>query len=302
MNHKIICSIIQVLLGLTFLFSGVLKSLDVYGTMLKLDEYAHQLNFPLLEILDEPIAVILCAVETTIGLWLLSFISRTIDVTILIVLTLFFTILNLFFILNPDKMITDCGCFGELLPMSVTSSFIKNILILILAGYLLWHNRHRKNIKCKRVNPFVLFLLCISLLIPMYSIMNTSIYNPTGYNKGTDLIKKMDFIILDENSEDVTDQLLNSFEEVYIYIQKNDDSFYQSAIKRYCKEHNSTYFTLSNKDHPESEYNSPYYYTDENLLKSLLRCKGNGVVYIRNGIIRDIWPERFSWWKLDIEN
>ena len=58
MNHKIICSIIQVLLGLIFLISGILKSLDVYGTMLKLDEYAHQLNFQLLEILDEPIAFI----------------------------------------------------------------------------------------------------------------------------------------------------------------------------------------------------------------------------------------------------
>ena len=44
MNHKIICSIIQVLLGLIFLISGILKSLDVYGTMLKLDEYAHLIN------------------------------------------------------------------------------------------------------------------------------------------------------------------------------------------------------------------------------------------------------------------
>ena len=301
MNHKIICSIIQVLLGLVFLISGVLKSLDVYGTMLKLDEYAHQLNFPLLEILDEPIAVILCAIETTLGLWMLSFISRKIAVTILIVITSFFTILNLFFILNPDKIITDCGCFGELLPMSVTSSFIKNILILILASYLLWYNRHRKIIKCKRANLYILFLLCISLLIAMYSIMNTSIYNPTGYNEGTDLRMKKDFVILDKNSEDVTAKLLNSSEEIYIYVQKNSNPLWQSSIRRYCKENNHTYFTLSNKEYPEKEYNAPYYYVDENLLKSFLRCKDNGVVYIRNGVIEDSWSEDYSWWKLDID-
>ena len=237
MNHKIICSIIQVLLGLIFLISGILKSLDVYGTMLKLDEYAHQLNFQLLEILDEPIAVILCAIETTLGLWMLSFIFRKTAVTILIVLTSFFTILNLFFILNPDKNITDCGCFGELLPISVTSSFIKNIIILILAAYLIWHNRQRKNFKCKGTKLFALFQLCISLLIPMYSVMNSSIYNPIGYNIGTDLNKRNDFIIFDENSEDVTEKILNTSEEIYIYVQKENHMHYQHTISKYCENH-----------------------------------------------------------------
>ena len=48
MNHKKNCNIIQVVLGLIFLVSGVLKTVDAYGTILKLDEYAHHLNFLLL--------------------------------------------------------------------------------------------------------------------------------------------------------------------------------------------------------------------------------------------------------------
>lgn len=301
MNHKKNCNIIQVVLGLIFLVSGVLKTVDAYGTILKLDEYAHHLNFPLLETLDKHITAILCALEMGLGVWMLTFIYRRISTTIVVGLTSCFTLLNLYFVLHPELTIADCGCFGEMFPMNMTESLIKNIIILTLAGYLLWHQRHNKHYIWDLPNAIIGIAFSLSSLFAVIAVEGTSSYNPTGYNEGTDLRKKKDFVILDENFEDVTAKLLNSSEEIYIYVQKNNDPLWQSSIRRYCRENNHTYFTLSNKEYPEKEYNAPYYYVDENLLKSFLRCKDNGVVYIRNGVIEDSWPEDYSWWILDID-
>lgn len=302
-DHERNCDIIQVVLGLVFLVSGVLKSIDVYGTILKLDEYAQVLKLPLLQSYDEAIAVILCTIETTLGLWMLTFIYRRLSTTVLIGLTSCFTLLNIYFIQNPDKMITDCGCFGEMFPMDMTESLIKNIIILILACYLLWHQRHNKPMFWELPNALIGFFASVSMLLSLLPIGNTSFYNPTGYDDGTNLREKENFVILDDNGEDVTDKLLNESDEIYIYVYKTGLPLYRRDVRKYCEKNKHSFFILTDKPFTEYNHNEDrVYYIDETTSKSLMRTKENGIVYVRKGIIKKTWAETNTWWKLDIDD
>jgi hypothetical protein len=194
--------------------------------------------------------------------------------------------------INPEKRIADCGCFGELLPTSLTVSLLKNCLILFLAGYLLWSQRKKRFTFYKDLNLLLLAWLCCSVLLPLHTADNLSLYNPTGYGKGTNLRQKKDFVLLDENFEDVKDKMLNAAGNTYIFVLKHQPSYsnqleIQETIDQ-CKESKDNYFALSEKE-MELPAELPCYHVDEVLLESLIRSHGNGIVLLEKGTVKKVW-------------
>ena len=288
---KILRISIQLMLGLTFVVSGVLKAMDIYGTELKLIEYANSTGFQFLTEYNMPLSVMLCAFEIFLGLWLMIFIYRTISLSLLIATTLLFTGTIIYLMINPEKNITDCGCFGEILPMGMSASLLKNIVILMLATYLLYSTRNVQIKFNKKYIASIVECLFASLLLPIYTANNLSLYNPTGYGKGMDLRGNDDFVVLDDNFENVTDTLLNSSEKVYIFVLKQQpiqsDEFKMKDIWEKCNSRNAICFSLAH-----NEYKLPnginQYYADVLMLKSLVRSKENGVIVLKNGIVKNV--------------
>lgn len=288
---KILRISIQLMLGLTFVVSGVLKAVDIYGTELKLIEYANSTGFQFLAGYNMPLSVMLCAFEIFLGLWLMIFIYRKISLSLLIATTLFFTGTIIYLMINPEKNITDCGCFGEILPMGMSASLLKNIVILMLATYLLWSARNVQIKFNKKYVAGIFGCLFASLLLPIYTANNLGLYNPTGYGEGTDLRENDDFIVLDDNFDNVTDTLLNSSEEVYIFVLKQQPTQSETIkikdIWEKCNGNRINCFSLAN-----NEYKLPnginQYYADILMLKSLVRSKENGVIVLKNGIVKEI--------------
>ena len=288
---KILRISVQLMLGLTFVVSGVLKAVDIYGTELKLIEYANSTGLQFLVEYNMPLSVLLCTFEIFLGLWLMIFIYRTISLSLLVATTFLFTGTIIYLMINPEKNITDCGCFGEILPMGMSASLLKNIVILMLATYLLWSAR---NVQIKFNEKYVAGIIgCLfaSLLLPIYTANNLSLYNPTGYGEGTDLRGNEDFVVLDDNFDNVTDTLLNSFEEVYIFVLKQQptqsEEFKMKDIWEKCKGNSINCFSLAH-----NEYKLPnginQYYADVLMLKSLVRSKNNGVIVLKNGIVKNV--------------
>ena len=281
----------QLMLGLTFVVSGVLKGMDIYGTELKLIEYANSTGLQFLAEYNMPLSVLLCAFEIFLGLWLMIFIYRKISLSLLIVTTLLFTGTIIYLMINPEKNITDCGCFGEILPMGISASFLKNIVILMLAIYLLWSTRNVQIKFNKKYMACIIGCLFASLLLPVYTANNLSLYNPTGYGEGTDLRGNEDFVVLDDNFENVTDSLLSTSDEVYIFVLKQQptlsDEFKMKDIWKKCNSRNAICFSLAH-----NEYKLPnginQYYADILMLKSLVRSKDNGVIVLKNRIVKNV--------------
>lgn len=282
---------IQLFLGLTFIVSGVLKSMDIYGTELKLIEYGNSLGWDFLVNHNVLFAVVLCTFELCLGLWLSTFFYRKIAILTLTTTMLFFTTITIFFVINPEKNIIDCGCFGELIPMNLTASLLKNCIILFLSSYLLWTQRKKEIILCKDLNLLLLAWLCCSILLPLNTAYHLSLYNPTGYGKGTNLREKNDFVLLDQNLEDVKDKILNSAEKTYIFVLKHQPNYaerqnMQKIIDK-CKENEANYFALATIN-IELSQSIPLYCVDAMLLNSLVRSHDNGMLIVEDGVIKDV--------------
>ena len=289
---KILRISVQLMLGLTFVVSGVLKGMDIYGTELKLIEYANSTGLQFLAEYNMPLSVLLCAFEIFLGLWLMIFIYRKISLSLLIATTLLFTGTIIYLMINPEKNITDCGCFGEILPMGMSASLLKNIVILMLATYLLLWSARNVQIKFNKKYVAGIFgCLFASLLLPIYTANNLSLYNPTGYGEGTDLRENEDFVVLDDNYDNVADSLLNTSEEVFVFVLKQQptqsDEFKMKDIWEKCKGNSINCFSLAH-----NEYKLPnginQYYADILMLKSLVRSKENGVIVLKNGIVKNV--------------
>lgn len=292
-EEKLLCfrTASQLLLGLTFIASGVLKATDIYGTELKLIEYAGSTEFAFLGEYNMLLSVALCSFEIFLGLWLMTFVYRKISLSVLVATMLFFSGVIIYLIINPDKNITDCGCFGEILPMGMVASLVKNVVILLLGCYLLWSIRKGDIFFHKNLTLVVLACLTASLLLPLYTADNLSLYNPTGYGTGVNLADKKDFTLLNDDFEEVTDSLLLKTEKVCVFVLKEQpgplENYNMKEILQNCKKENASCFALTSEEY-ELPDGVTQYFTDAVTLKSLVRSKENGILTLKNGVITDV--------------
>lgn len=131
----IIKAALRITLGVCFILSGVMKAVNVYSFAQEIRLYVEAyLDLFFIQWTVE-MAVAICAIETISGL--LVFREKYVQIISVIFLGLmsFFvwlTGINLFF---PSLMgsIESCGCFGELIHFSPLGSFVKSIILWMMA-------------------------------------------------------------------------------------------------------------------------------------------------------------------------
>lgn len=128
-------------LGLTFIFSGFVKTVDPWGTALKITEYLNVYGFGGLNNYRFGFAIWFCAAELMMGLMLTFRIkTRLISIFAMLVMTFFLVVTFLSATILP---VEDCGCFGDALKLSPWASFWKNVVLWGLA-LVVWLDARRK--------------------------------------------------------------------------------------------------------------------------------------------------------------
>ena len=139
---RFLFTISRYLVGLLFIFSGVIKINDPVGTQIKLQEYFEVFSSdftPIFEIFIPYaliLSVFLCTLEVVIGVALLINYQIKITSKITLGLILFFTFLT-FYSAYFNK-VTDCGCFGDAIKLTPWESFYKDIILLVLSGIIVF--------------------------------------------------------------------------------------------------------------------------------------------------------------------
>ena len=124
----------RVIFALTFILSGVLKLIDPVGTGLIVGEYLNFMQLTALEPAAVGLGVALATAEFTIGICVLSGLRIRIVAWAALILTAAFTALT--FYLMRYNPISDCGCFGEAIHLTNTQTFLKNVVLLVLAIFI----------------------------------------------------------------------------------------------------------------------------------------------------------------------
>ena len=132
----------RILVGLLFIFSGLVKINDPLGFSYKLEEYFEVFHITFLNGFALSLAIILCALEIILGFALLigvRAVSVAWGLLLLIIFFAFLTFYSAFF-----HVVETCGCFGDAIPLTPWQSFSKDLVLLLLIVVLFINRRNIK--------------------------------------------------------------------------------------------------------------------------------------------------------------
>lgn len=126
-------NVCRFLLAAVFIFSGFVKAVDPLGSFYKIQDYLTAFGmtawFP--TYLQLLFAIVLSALEFSVGVFLFFGIRRRFATTLALLLMIVMTPLTLYLALaNP---VSDCGCFGDAWVLTNWETFGKNVVLLIAA-------------------------------------------------------------------------------------------------------------------------------------------------------------------------
>ena len=204
---KLVLNITRIIVGILFIFSGLVKANDPLGLSYKMKEFfeiwnqgLEQGSFFLQNILINlfqflhdhslSLSVFMIAFEIITGVALLLGWRMRIFSWLLLLLILFFTFLTGYAFYSGK--FTDCGCFGDCLPISPKTSFLKDIALTLLIVFLF---AYRKNIRpyfSGRTNFGIMATTAVlSFGLQWYVLSYLPLVDCLPFKKGNNIPEKM---------------------------------------------------------------------------------------------------------------
>ena len=304
------------LLSVTFIFSGVVKLIDPRGTQYKIEDYLVAFGATSLTAYLPPLilAVALALLETYVGFNLFYGIRRRTTTRLALLMLLVLTPVTLYLALT--NAVSDCGCFGDALRLTLWQTFGKNVVLLFAALVVVGNYRRLTRFITER-NQWLLWLytMVFALFLAIYEIRYLPIIDFRPYHIGVDLPQAimddlegkseepryLDFIIQTQEGEDITFDWLNQpgykFLLVAPYVEKADDSTMDkiNAVYDYCEKQGYPFLGLTSsvqesierwQDLTGSEYE--FAQTDGTVLKTVIRSNP-GLLLLHDGTIYQKW-------------
>ena len=189
---RYIVGIARAIVGLLFIISGLIKLNDPVGFSFKLQDYfaPEVLGLEFLVPYALLLAIILVIVEVLLGIFLLLGHFRKFTLWSLLLMIVFFTFLT-FYSAYFNK-VTDCGCFGDAMPLTPWESFSKDVVLLVLILILFIGKKYIQPIlklKIRNIIIFGSFLFCLG--IAYYVLQHLPIIDFRAYKIGANIQEGM---------------------------------------------------------------------------------------------------------------
>ena len=156
---KILLSISRFVVGILFIFSGLIKANDPLGLSYKMQEFFEVWGLHSLNSFTLALSIIMIAFEIIAGVAVLVGWKMKLFSWLLLLLILFFTFLTGYALFSGK--IKECGCFGDCIPVQANQSFIK-VLVLLGLIFFIFANRDRiKQILSTRNSLLILFFTAV---------------------------------------------------------------------------------------------------------------------------------------------
>lgn len=162
--------IFRILVGGTFIMSGLTKMIDLYGSVYKIEQYLAVWDMMQPRTLVLGMAICLSGVEFLLGfLLLLGCYKRSASYLLTMIMAGMLVLSAYIMIADP---VDDCGCFGDFLVISNTATFLKNIVLVAMLVYLCFRN--------SRVDG--LFTTYSQWLVAFFAILYLCVIGYFGFN------------------------------------------------------------------------------------------------------------------------
>ena len=310
---KILVNFCRVLLGLTFMFSGVVKAIDPVGTQIKLSDYLYAFGMGGY-MLDSTLIILACLLagfEILVGAYMLVGAFPKGTSLVVLVMMVLLTPFTLYIALNNP--VEECGCFGDALVLTNWETFYKNIFLLLLALLVF--------IKRKAIVPFVegrrhwVITLIVTLIAVRFMTANINslpVLDFRAYKVGTDLRTEVlenrnpamaDFSIMDADMNDLTADLLSDSSYTFLLVSAHLENASESNLDLiddvfdYCGHYGYKIIGLTSSSEDvikqwteNAGAEIPFLFCDEIPLQTMVRSNP-GLILLRNGVIVNKWSD-----------
>jgi hypothetical protein len=192
-NYQPINKILKSLVGLVFIFSGLVKLNDPLGFSWTLEAYwrTFAADFTPLFLKMLPfslgLAIAIPTLELILGVALLVNFRIRLTLGVLLLLTTFFT--GLTFYTALFKRLGSCGCFSDAIPLTPWQSFIKsNLLLWMLYGLYQRRDRLKSSLNLSMQLGIVILAGVGSVMIGWYTWQHLPILDFSPYKRGSNLV------------------------------------------------------------------------------------------------------------------
>ena len=165
--YRLIASISRTLLGLVFIFSGVVKAIDPLGTVYKIEDYLKAFGGFFNELLPmaELAAWALIILELLLGVCMVLNVRTRWTSWFALLFYLVMTPLTLYIALtNP---VSDCGCFGDAIVLTNWQTFWKNVVLIVLAIILVALRKHVRQLWSNWMEMLLVALTILAAVVFM---------------------------------------------------------------------------------------------------------------------------------------
>lgn len=190
---KYLVGLARIIVGFLFILSGLIKLNDPVGFAFKLQDYfaPDVLNLEFLMPMALPLALIIVITEVLLGVALLVGYMKRLTLWMLLLMIVFFTFLT-FYSAYFNK-VTDCGCFGDAIPLTPWESFYKDVILLVLILILFVGRKYIKPFFVGGVRSMLILLsLVLCLGVGYYVLQHLPIIDFRPYKIGANIKEGME--------------------------------------------------------------------------------------------------------------
>ena len=187
---KIILNLFRVLVGVLFIFSGLIKANDPLGLSYKMDEFFDVLHLTFLSPYSLVFSVTMNVFEIIAGVAVLIGYRMRLFSFLLLLLILFFTFLTGFALYSGK--IKECGCVGDCIKLSAEGTFYKDVALLVMILVIFFYRNKIKPLLGKIGASVVMILaLVFSFGIQWYTLSHLPFVDCLAYKVGNNIPEKM---------------------------------------------------------------------------------------------------------------
>ena len=182
--------IARVLVGLLFIFSGLIKANDPLGLAYKMQEFFDAWNWHGWTGYTLGLSVAMINFEILAGVALLVGWQMRLVSWFLLLLMLFFLFLTSYVLFSGK--ITACGCFGDCIPLTPIQTFTKDVILLVLILFILGFRRFVQPLFSRWTSLLLLVLtvLC-SLWLQGFVLKHLPFLDCLPFKPGNNLVQQM---------------------------------------------------------------------------------------------------------------
>ncbi|WP_207512820.1 BT_3928 family protein [Longitalea luteola] len=187
---RILLTITRIVVGVLFIFSGLVKANDPLGLSYKMQEFFEVWGWGFLDNYTLAFSVAMIAFEIIAGVAVLVGWQMRLFSWLLLLLIVFFTFLTGYALFSGK--VRECGCFGDCIPLTADQSFMKDLILLVLIGFIFWKRNSIQPALNTTYSLVALFFTTVfSFAFQWFVLVHLPVKDCLPYKIGNNIVEKM---------------------------------------------------------------------------------------------------------------